>query len=154
MKKISRDESFFWRKVDPKISFVFLGFIFLVQIGLFIVQGRTKENVYGLIIAASLITAELLYRKIFVFDIIDEVFEDGESLVFRQRGKTARVLFSEIEKIHYETLWRPQKVTVTVSRKTELGRVLRFYPPRVGWLYEYDQDVKALIDRIDEAKRR
>ncbi|ACL06925.1 hypothetical protein Dalk_5255 [Desulfatibacillum aliphaticivorans] len=87
--------------------------------------------------------------KMEAFSLFEEVFEDGETLVFKKDGKCVRIPFSEIEKIQYETFWRPLKVRVNTTYKTEFGKVLRFYPPRVGYFYEYDHDVKDLMDHIN-----
>ncbi|MCA9001837.1 MAG: hypothetical protein KDB61_07935, partial [Planctomycetes bacterium] len=67
-----------------------------------------------------------LWVSAFIRAVLDSaetgVFARGGELVFKKRGKTVLVPFSEIKKITYQRWISPPEVRVFLENKTEFGR--------------------------------
>ena len=153
MNKVS-SSPFFHKKVFPILWFGFLAFFALT-----IFTPLPKEiNLDDMMLyAAPFLMAAFGYflLKKIVFDLIDEVYEEGETLIFKNKGKTVRVDFREVREVKYKAHMNPPKVTISLRRETELGSQLSFRPLKnSAFLKKENPEVLDLIDRIDKAKRR
>ena len=90
--------------------------------------------------------------KNLVFDLIDEVYDEGSSLLFKNNGKTLRVNLTDIKNVSYSVMVNPPRVTISLRHKTEFGDELSFSPPASLIPFKKNQDIKELIDRIDRAR--
>ena len=58
----------------------------------------------------------------------------------------------DIKNVSYSAITSPPRVTLSIRYKTDLGDELSFSPP-VSWVpFRKNEDIKRLIDRIDEAR--
>jgi len=90
--------------------------------------------------------------KKLVWDLIDEVYDEGAALLFKNRGKEFRVNLKDIKNVNYTTMTNPPRVTLSIRYKTELGAELSFSPP-ASWIpFKKNRDIEVLIDRIDKAR--
>ena len=90
--------------------------------------------------------------KRLVLDLIDEVYDEGTTLLFRNRGKEVRVSLKDIKNVSYSIMTNPPRVTLSVRYKTDLGDELSFCPP-ASWIpFKKNKDIEELIDRIDKAR--
>ncbi len=90
--------------------------------------------------------------KKFLFDLIDEVCDEGSMLLFKNNGKEVRVNLKDIKNVSYSTMANPPRVTVSIRYKTELGSDLSFLPPLSFVPFKRNSDIDELIDRIDIAR--
>lgn len=153
MTKIS-SSPFFYKRVFPAIWVGFLAFFMLSG---FIPGSNLKgaENLMFIIWSAFVGAVGFFVMKKLVFDLLDEVYEEGETLIFKNRGKTVMVSFNDIKNVNYQSFGSPPKVTISIRHETELGNDLSFCPVRKMSLFKrQNPEILALIDRIDEAKRR
>lgn len=62
-------------------------------------------------------------------ELVDEVFDGGDSLIVRNNGIEERVLLSEIAQVR-ESIWRqgPPRVELLLRTPGALGRVIAFMP--------------------------
>jgi len=90
--------------------------------------------------------------KKLVFDLINEVYDEGSSLLFKNGQKTVRVNLNEIKNVSYSIMVSPPRVTISLRRKTEFGDELSFSPPMSFILFKKNPDIVELIDRIDRAR--
>jgi len=90
--------------------------------------------------------------KKLVWDLIDEVYDEGHSLLFRNRGTEVRVNLNDIKNVSYSTMSNPPRVTLSIRYKTALGEELSFSPPASWVPFRKNQDIEGLIDRIDKAR--
>ncbi len=93
----------------------------------------------------------LIMRK-FLFDLIDEVYDEGSSLVFKNGHKEVRISLTEIKNVSYSTLVSPPRVTLSLRHKTEFGDELSFSPPMSFIPFKKNPEIVELIDRIDKAR--
>ncbi|HOG89293.1 MAG TPA: hypothetical protein PLV50_02055 [Smithella sp.] len=92
--------------------------------------------------------------KHLVFDLMDEVYDEGFSLFFKNKGKTVRVNLSDIKNVSYTVILNPPRVTISLRHKTELGDELSFSPPANLIPFKKNKEIVELIDRIDSARSR
>jgi hypothetical protein len=90
--------------------------------------------------------------KTLVFDLIDEVYDEGRTLLFKNGGKEVRVNLAEIKNVSYATAVNPPRVTISLRYETELGKELTFSPPASIIPFKKNKDIEELIDRIDKAR--
>jgi hypothetical protein len=94
----------------------------------------------------------MIMKKI-VFDLIDEVYDEGKSLLFKNKGKEVRVPLEEIKNVSYTTRGNPHRVTLSIRHSTQFGDELTFSPPQSWIPFKKNKDIEELIDRIDKARR-
>ena len=90
--------------------------------------------------------------KKLLFDLIDEVYDEGETLLFREKGKEVRVSLADIKKVSYSWRMSPPRVTLSICYMTELGDELTFSPTASFIPFRKNKDIEELIDRIDKAR--
>ena len=90
--------------------------------------------------------------KKLVFDLIDEVYDEGTSLLLKNGGREVRVNLKDIKNVSYSTMVNPPKVTLSIRYETEFGDELSF-SPQTSWMpFKKNKDIVELIDRIDKAR--
>lgn len=150
MKKLTSKSTFFSKRIFPACWFGFLGLFVLIPL-----FGSRKENGPDVVfIIFPIITAAFGYfiMKKFVFDLADEVYDEGESLLIRNKGKEVRVNLKDIKNVSYAPMMNPPRVTLSIRYSTKLGDELSFAPP-VSWNpFRKNKDIAELIDRIDKAR--
>jgi hypothetical protein len=150
MKKLTSKSTFFNKNIFPAIWFGFLGFFVLTTL-----LASDKESGPGIIfIAVPIFMAIFGYfiMKKLVFDLIDEVYDEGTSLLFKNGGKEIRVNLKDVKNVSYSTMVNPHRVTLSLRYKTELGSELSFSPPMSFIPFKKNADIEELIDRIDKAR--
>lgn len=87
--------------------------------------------------------------------VIDEVYDDGDSLLFKNKGKEVRVNLQDIKHVNCDvTTWfiKRSKVTVVLRQETELGTELGFLPAGDDlFSAKNNNDIVDLIDRVNQA---
>jgi hypothetical protein len=90
----------------------------------------------------------------FLFDLVDEVWDDGEALVIRNGTKEERIALSDIMNVNY-TVWpNPERVTLLLRRQGVFGREISFYPPARIKFFSKSPIVDDLIERIETKRSR
>ena len=153
MKRLSSKTTFIYKKVFPIFWFGFIA-IFLVMV--LFAERRAKPDIAMSFIPVvmPLIMAVFGYfiMKKFVFDLIDEVYDEGSSLLFRNGQIEVRVNLTDIKNVSYSTLVNPPRVTLSIRYKTEFGDELSFTPPASLIPFKKNADIADLIDRIDRTR--
>jgi len=150
MKKLTSKATFFHKRIFPAIWFGFLGFFLCV--GLFTNASRNGPGIMFLVVPMGMAIFGYFIMKKLVWDLIDEVYDEGTSLLFRNGGKEVRVNLKDIKNVSYSTMTNPPRVTLSIRYKTELGNELTFAPP-ASWIpFKKNEDIERLIDRIDNAR--
>jgi hypothetical protein len=149
MKKLSSKTTFIHKKLFPLFWFglltIFLG------IGLFkTIEGTTTTGVIFIVVPIGMMVLGY-FNMNFLWDLIDEVYDEGTTLLFRNRGKEFRVKLEDIKNVRYET-GNPIRVTFSIRYPTDLGDELSFSPP-ASWIpFKKNKDIEALIDRINKLR--
>jgi len=58
--------------------------------------------------------------KKLVFDLADEVYNEGSTILFRNKGKEVRVNLKDIKNVSYSAMMSPPRVTLSIRYNTEL----------------------------------
>jgi hypothetical protein len=89
-----------------------------------------------------------------VFDLLDEVFEDGDALIMRRGQLEDRVALSDIVNVNYDPRATPPRVTLSLRKPSRFGRQVAFCASQPNPLFrEPIPDIEDLIKRIDAARR-
>jgi len=150
MKKLTSRATFFQKKVFPVIWFGMLGLFVCGAL----VTGAAERGlgVLFVLVPVSMAAVGYFIMKKFVFDLIDEVYDEGETLLFREGGKEVRVSLGDIKNVSYSPMMNPPRVTVSIRYTTELGDEISFSPPASFIPFRKNKDIEELIDRIDRAR--
>ncbi len=149
MKRISSKATFIHKKIFPAFWFGFLAVFIII-----ILVGGIKDKLVLLLLFGPVIMAVFgfFFMKKMVFDLIDEVYDEGDSLLFRNSGKEVRVNLKDVKNVSYSTIMSPPKVTMSIRHETELGKELSFSPPARFIPFQKNRDIEELIDRIDSKR--
>src|SRR5512136_3129241 len=151
MKRLSSKSIFFYKIVMPIFWFGFLGVFMLTA--LFANHKANGSDVIASVmpIVMPLIMAAFGYfiLKKLVFDLINEVYDEGSSLLFKNGRKEVRVNLNEIKNVSYSTMVSPPRVTLSLRRMTEFGDELSFSPTMSFIPFKKNPEIVELIDRID-----
>jgi len=64
--------------------------------------------------------------RLFVLDLVDEVWDGGWELVVRNRGREARIPLTEIINVNYDRFSNPPRVTLMLRDPCEFGSEIAF----------------------------
>jgi hypothetical protein len=153
MRRISSRMTFLNKRVFPAFWFGFL----ILFAGIFLFQSVGPNNgppVPFLAFPAIMIVGGYFFMKKLVFDLVDEVWDDGDSLVIRNRGDEERIALSDIKNVSYSPFTNPPRVTLSVRRPTVFGEEIAFNAPTRIVPFSTSPVIKDLIERIDLARRK
>jgi len=122
MKRISTDYTFSI-KAAPYIFWGFLGVFFW----LLLVNGAYQQAPIFLVIVAVMAVIGYFQTKTLRRNLVDEVYDCGDSLLLRKGGEEDTVLLSNIANVNFST--RPSRITLTLSAPGKFGSEVAFVPP-------------------------
>jgi hypothetical protein len=143
MRRLSSTSTFFNKRVFPVIWFGALGLFFAGAV----VAGAP----WPFLLAPPLMAVFGYFLfKMTVFDLVDEVWDDGDALVVRNKGIEQRVPFSEIMNVSSSEMHNPPRITLLLRKPCRLGREFTFSLPLRWWPFSRHPLVNELIERADE----
>jgi hypothetical protein len=92
-----------------------------------------------------------LFKKM-AWDLADEVYAEGESLLFRKDGKEQIVPLKDIINISYAQMNSPERVVLHLRSGGQIGKELAFNPPMSFNLFSKNLIIIELIERVDRAR--
>lgn len=113
---------------------------------------HSNDMVTVLITAVFMAAVGYLILKHLVFDLMDEAYDEGLSLLFKNNGKSVRIHLTDIKNVSYTVVINPPRVTLSLRHKTEFGDEITFSPPASLIPFRKNKDIMGLIDRIDRAR--
>ena len=147
MKKISSSTVYF-KKVFPVFWFGFLVFFFVTSIA----SGATCTSVMFFIMPIFMaLFGYFLFKKL-VWDLVDEVYDLGDVLLFKNGNKEQRVNLRDIVNIDYAQMSSPERIVVNVRNEGPLGKELAFIPPMRFFRFPKHPLMQELIERVDRAR--
>jgi len=128
MRRISAFSSRFTKRHLPWLVLISVSFAVAVNVA----RNGIEPNIEGvvLLVVAALFVG--LYRWGLGSELADEVFDLGEHLLIRRGTAEVRVPLSSIEKVDGTALVNPEVVTLHLSHRTELGKLISFIPSGLG----------------------
>jgi hypothetical protein len=154
MKKISSASTAFHKKVFPTVWFGFLALFLAVAIA----NGAlAKANVMFLVVPCVMAVFGYFLMKRLVWDLVDEVYDCGDSLLIRNRGRESRISLGDIINVSSSEATNPPRITlklVSSSATTDLGSEVTFSPARPFTLNPFAKIpiAEELIVRVDRAR--
>lgn len=151
MRRISSRITFYNKRVFPVIWFGFLAFIAIAPL----LGAKTKGGPPAGFLIFPIFMAAFGYflMKKLIFDLADDVFDDGSSLIVRFGSEEERIPFSEIINVSYSYLSNPSRVTLTLRTPGRFGKEVSFSPPQSFVPFAKSPIVADLIERTDAARR-
>jgi len=157
MQRLSSPSTFFYKRVFPVFWFGFLAIFLVVWMGDATVHGRSElwpAVVPPLFMAVFGI---LLFKRL-LFDLVDEVWLDGDQLVVKNRGEPSRIDLGNVINVNASTMTNPPRITLMLRTESpRFGKAVSFVPagPR-GFLGAFKPSPIAtdLIQRIDALRGR
>jgi hypothetical protein len=146
--------TFFYKRIFPVFWFGFCIFFLLISaVPLFFGRAQNGPPFPFLIVPLTMMGFGYFVMKKLVFDLVDEVWDDGETLVIRKGGQEERVALTDIKNIGY-SLMNPPRVTLSVRQPTTFGEQIAFMPPVYLVPFSKSPIIDDLIDRVDQARQR
>jgi hypothetical protein len=105
--------------------------------------------------AAVMVIVYGVLKKL-VFDLADEVIDEGDALRVRFGAEEERIPLGEIINLSYAGLTNPPRITLTLRTAGRFGREVSFSPQQrfLSPLLRPNPLVADLIERVDAARRR
>lgn len=150
MIKISSKSTFFNKKLFPLIWFGFLAFF----IANAVIDGDFEKDPMFLIGPCLMVVFGFFLMKKLVWDLADEVFDCGESLLIKRAGQEDRVQLSNIMNVSASTNTNPPRITIRLVAPGKFGSEIAFSPATTFSLNPFakNQVAEDLILRVDQAR--
>jgi hypothetical protein len=104
------------RRISSGWTFPIIWFGFLIVfVGIGVAHGQG-----AFVVIAPIGSGYFIMQKL-VFDLVDEVWDDGDALVVKNRGQEQRIALSEIKNVNYSPFINPPRVTLSLRRPTIFG---------------------------------
>jgi hypothetical protein len=153
-KRISSRMTGFYKRVFPILWFGFL----LVILAVMVSVRHRQPDVPAVVFLVPILMMGLgyfLFRK-FLFDLMDEVWDDGKELIVVNEGHVEHEPLAGIVNISYSGFTNPKRAVVTLRRPGRWGGKFAFIPLRssIRILSLGDNEmIDELVRRVDEARR-
>ena len=143
--RVSSRNTFFFKRIVPFIWFGGLAFVF----GQFFIRGQDPgPPIWFMILMAPLrLVIGYFAMKKTVFDLVDEVFDEGESLLVRNKSQEERIPLSDISDVSYMPLGA--RVTLTLRKPSILGTEISFLPTTSNIPFVRTAAIRNLIKKIN-----
>lgn len=151
MKKISTPYMFSF-KIFPYLYFGFIA-VFLAMV---VMGGGWEKDLAFVIVPCVMMVVGWVFMKVALSDLVDEVFDCGDSLLVRKRGQEERVPLASIINVNFAMNQQPARITLTLAKPGKFGSYISFaLPPRI-YLHPIPTSKVAeeLIIRIHAARSR
>ena len=153
MRRVSSTWTFFYKRVFPAIWFGFL----VLFIGIAAFGSRAPKDVaivpFRIVPLGAMAVGFFVMKKL-VFDLVDEVWDDGDALVVKNGGSEERIALSEIKNVNYSMLVNPPRVTLALRRPTTFGEQIAFCAPLRLLPLTPSPVIADLVERIDRARQK
>lgn len=152
MRRISSSNTFFHKRVFPVVWFGGLGLIAVVGTCV-AVANRDPTALLALVPIGFMLFFGYVLMKLLVFDLVDEVWDNGDELVVRNKGQEERIPLAEIINISHPSFSNPPRATITLRQPCRFGKEITFSAQHTWFPFLKNATITELIERID-AKRR
>lgn len=94
------------------------------------------------------------FMRRLVWDLADEVYDCGDSLLVKNRGEEERIFLSNIMNVSASTQMNPPRITLRLVSPSRFGKEVSFCPITKFTLNPFakDQVSEDLILRVDQAR--
>jgi hypothetical protein len=152
MRRISSRLTFLYKRVFPVVWF---GSTLFLGISLFVVPRSSQTATLPFVIMpiVMMVFGYFIMTKL-VFGLVDEVWDDGDVLVVKNRDQTERIALTDIKNVNYAALINPPRVTLSLRRQSVFGDKVTFCAPLRFVPFSTSPIIDDLIERVDSARQR
>lgn len=150
MQLISSSGTVFYKWVFPSIWFGFLG-LFFIGFLIGVIKGSMGFGV--LFFPLGMAAFGYFIMKNLVWNLVDKVWDDGDSLIVENKGRTVRIDLLNIMNINHTCFTNPPSVTLNLRTPCEFGKNIKFSPPRRLFGFREHPVVTELVLRIDKKRQ-
>ncbi|MCL2021115.1 MAG: hypothetical protein FWG81_03200 [Betaproteobacteria bacterium] len=150
MKKISSNLFFCYKKIFPLLWFGFLAFITAAGF----IYGNFEEEPVALVLPCFMAVFSFFLMKKIVWDLVDEVYDCGDSLLVKNSGIEERVALANIMNVSASMYMNPPRITLRLVKPGKLGSEISFSPATPFTINPFAKIPVAedLIIRVDKAR--
>jgi hypothetical protein len=153
MHRLSSQWTIFNKRIFPVIWFGFLATFFVIPF----IASKTKPVPLPFFIMPFIMAGfGFFIMKKLIFGLVDEVWEDGNALVVKNKGIEERILFSEIKNVNCSVMTNPQRITLSLRVPSKFGSEISFCPLRQFSFFpnfSINPIAMELIDKVDRARQ-
>ena len=152
MRRISSRSTIFSKRIFPLVWFGFLAFFIVTTV----VSGAVEKDFMFLVVPIGMAIFGFFLMKKLVWDLADEVYDCGDSLLIRSRGEDETIPFSNIMNVSGSTNMNPPRITLRLVAPSKFGTEVSF-SPIVGFTlnpFAKNPVMEELIVRVDQARSR
>jgi hypothetical protein len=152
MKKISSTSTVMSKKVLPVLWFGFL--VYFVARAMR--SGAAQKDPLLIVVPVAMAVFGYFLMKRLLWNLVDEVYDDGDFLVIKNRGEEARVALSDIMNVSVSTSPNPSRITLRLVSPGKFGKEITFAPAAgsAGNPFKKNQVAEDLIARVDQARAK
>ena len=111
------------------------------------------KGAFSILVTLVMIAVGYVTMRLLVFDMIDQVFDDGDALILKNRGKEERVALSDVQNVRYSAMISPPRVVLSLGRPTIFGTRVAFCAPISMMPFQKSEAITDLIARVESARR-
>jgi hypothetical protein len=152
MKRISSKFTWFHKVAFP---FVWFGFMALF-VGIALVSEAGRKDPMLLVVPLAMGGVGFFIMKKLVWDLVDEVYDGGDYLVVKDRGREDRIAFGNIMHVNATSMTNPVRITLRLVTPCLFGSEVTFSPLASFTLNPLARNpiMEDLIVRVDRARRK
>jgi hypothetical protein len=152
MKRISSKSTFFSKRIFPIIWF---GLLVVFAAGS-AMDGTIEQDPMALLVPVFMGVAGFFLMRFFVWDLADEVLDNGDHLLVRRGSEEERIALSNIMNVSASLNMNPQRVTLRLVTPGKFGQNVSFSPVASFALNPFAKSpvVEELIVRAHQARSR
>jgi hypothetical protein len=151
--RISSRNTFFVKRVFPVLWFAIIGLGFTAAL----LSARAGKSVPPPLLIVPLLMLVIGYAlmRTLVFDLADEVLDEGDALRVRFGHEDERIALADIINVSYAGLTNPPRVTLTLRNPGRFGKEVTFSPRQSVFspFFKRNPLVAELIERVEAARR-
>jgi hypothetical protein len=156
MARISSDWTAFYKKAFPVLWFGTVGLVFVLGLTTNAVR---KAGPPFLIAPGLMIIVGAVVMKKLLWDLVDEVYDGGDYLLIRNRGREHRLPLSDVMNVSGSLYTNPPRITLRIANAGgagPLGSEVTFSPKRPLSLNPFAKNpiFEDLVVRVDRARAR
>lgn len=152
MRRLSSRTTFWYKRVFPVIWFGFLALFVTVSIVASLTTASAALDPLFFIMSVGMAAFGYFFMKKFIFDVVDEVFDAGDTLLVKNGGRDDRIALSDIKNVNYSPLMSPPLVTLSLRKPSVFGDKVSFCAPiQLIPLFNHPI-IDELIERVDTVR--
>jgi len=147
VRRISSRATFWYKRLFPVVWFGFIALFIVLML-----SAKGGPPLPLILFPLAMAAFGYFLMKKLVFDLADEVWDGGDELIVKNKGREEHIRLSDIVNVSYSGFTSPARVTLTLREGGRPGREISFSPPARLLPFSKNPIVSDLIERIDKSR--